>query len=130
MEDIELKQARLVERLFALTMSEKITWSTEQYNVLHAYVGNFIIVLENSTEPDGTPVEEIRILNENWDVIERFTDDTIILQEVKTVKGFDSFYLLMEKLREVAARQARNIDDVIDNIMNDLDRLEAGLPDF
>jgi hypothetical protein len=120
------KQARLVDRLYALTAAKKIAWSGDSlYGPVEARIGEVSVTL-CETNFDGNPYELITISNPYGGELQKFTDGT--LSDVPKPDDFETYWKKMTALRELAARQALRIEETLDRVLAALDEIESPKP--
>lgn len=117
---IEHKYRTLVERLYEKTNSRSLQWS---YNVdddrVWTSIANRTLTIMKGENDDLEPLITVEITGLN-NRRERF-DDEALQGPSPNVRGFNSYYVLMDALRDGAIRQATGADEDVDAILNDLD---------
>jgi hypothetical protein len=122
MSEVNQKYARLVQSLYSRSKAELISWEVPTEGKAQCLLGGYTIVLSTARTTEGEPVEIVRILFDGAEK-EMFSDLTL----KGLITGFgqsESYYGLMQDLRNLATRQALGLDKVIDDILEKLDSMD------
>lgn len=110
------KNRLLVARLFKKTQEKSVAWLLNGNRDPMAELGAYRITLDTSFSGSGM-VENLYIFSLQGELIEHLADES--LDEVSTAPfGYESYYSLMSKLREMAFRQAVGADTAVDDILD------------
>ena len=116
----ETKQYRkLVERLYKKTRDKEISWSTGWTGELECELSSYKVRLESSEGPEGSPLEDVIIINSNDEIIDSFNDEDI--SDDSNPLGFPNYWRLMQQLRKLANRQAKGVDTALKAILDNLE---------
>lgn len=116
------KQKMLIERLYEKTLESKLSWEYEPaVDYLTVRVSKHFIELEESTNLSGDILYNI-IIRSDGEVIDRFSDETLG-NEIPDIGEYASYFEIMRDMREIALRQAKGMDRVIDEIIVGLDNI-------
>lgn len=118
---IARKHANLIDRLYDKTEGKTIDWEyDEARSEVSADVGNYKVSLVAASNPNGSPVEVVRI-KEGFSnrLIEAFNDEELDGLHLRA-NGFESYWQKMEALRSAAYRQALGAEKAVDDILKEL----------
>lgn len=115
------KYRELVSTLYRKTMDKELLWETSGIPDRPSLsVAGRVIILHESRNEEGEPLEVLTIKNDKDDVVESINDETFRRNETPGIEGVDSYYILMQELRELAYKQAVGADDAVDEIISQL----------
>jgi len=115
------KYRKLVEALVQRTRDKSINWSYDLLTDVPAIlVAGRIISIALGKNQNREPLVTINIMNGDGSQIEAF-DDEYISAAKPTIAGFDSYYVLMELLHDMAVEAAKGVDNHLDAILSELD---------
>ena len=115
------KYTKLVDRLFEFTKDKRIEWRSDPFtDEVSCHFSNFNIKINDGSDSEGSPYIKLSIVNFSDVEIDSFTDNDLVSNTPK-LRGYSSYWKLMEELLKLARRQSRGADDAIDNILNELD---------
>lgn len=110
----------MVERLYVKTSQGDINWELNSDRNPVTSVASYRVMLNRTYLGNGA-MENLTILSDHDEVIDSFTDEDLDA-DFNSPVGFESYYMLMEALREKAFRQAVGADKAIADIMKTLRR--------
>lgn len=112
------KRGRLIESLYRKTLSNSIEWIARESDMVMAQIGQRIVRL--TCGPNENLLEILEIANpSDGTILEKFNDEEVEGEPDQQL-GEQSWYGMMQNLRELARRQATGADEAIDSVLKEL----------
>lgn len=116
---VEVNQ-EMVERLYERTLNSAVAWELNADRNPFTNLAGYRVVLSRTWRGNGA-MEDVSVISNFDELIDSFTDEDLD-NDFNSPKSFDSYFKLMEALREKAFRQAVGADKAIASIMDVLRR--------
>ena len=119
--DIKDKYRTLVELLFKKTQSGSLLWDYDGFSEeLMTSVAKRQIVVTQAVNTNREPLIRVEIRNPQKSKVEIFTDESLE-GATPSIGAFETYYVLMDALRNNAIRAATGADEDVDAILEELD---------
>jgi hypothetical protein len=115
------RYAALIDRLYTKTRSDELVWEVDPWsNRVTTSLSNYAVQLQGGEGPEGEPLEIVNVLNSGGETIDSFSDEELTGIPVE-IEGFENYWHLLKRLRQIAMRKARGADKALDDIIKALD---------
>lgn len=123
MGNLDPKVLKLVISIRAMSKARKVTWqtTTDDHRFIAPLPRGAVAIRERRSRNSSDPDYGFEVIDSEGEVVDSIWDTDV--SGAVTNDPPENLFVIMEELYKLARRAALNVDDVVDDLLGDIDKL-------